>query len=125
LVVAKSEWLQALDDLPESEITRGISYCRKYGGEFPPSIPEFRKMCLPQPAELGIMSESDCYALLSRNNTEDFLVREIAKRIDVYNWRNLPAASARKVFKEVYEQCVDDLYKRYAENLNVPNLTGG
>src|SRR3990172_8616523 len=40
-------WLAGLCDVSPEGILRGINACRVTGKTWPPSLPEFRKMCLP------------------------------------------------------------------------------
>jgi hypothetical protein len=40
-------WLAGLCDIEPEMILRGIECCRVAGKTWPPSLPEFRKMCLP------------------------------------------------------------------------------
>jgi len=40
-------WLTSLHDLTPEQILNGINAVRLSGKEWPPTLPEFRRMCLP------------------------------------------------------------------------------
>jgi len=40
-------WLTGLHDIKPEQILAGIDACRKSGKQWPPTLPEFRKICMP------------------------------------------------------------------------------
>lgn len=115
IVVAKSEWMEGLDDLTLEQIRKGIARCRKEGGEFPPSIPEFRKLCLPTNEDIGILDEEEAYQQLCAKEYRHQLVKEISRCIDEYSWRMMSFKEGRKRFKVVYDLCVDRRMTEFRE----------
>lgn len=66
-------WLAGLRDLKPEQILRGIQACRDGGKEWPPTLPEFRKMCLPpivppyHTRYLSLLAPSCCEKIGSEN----------------------------------------------------------
>ncbi|WP_157673376.1 replication protein P [Endozoicomonas ascidiicola] len=48
------EWLKTLNGLHPAQLEIGLNRVRLAGSEWPPAAPEFRKLCLPKPEELGL-----------------------------------------------------------------------
>ncbi|WBA81564.1 hypothetical protein [Endozoicomonas sp. GU-1] len=48
------EWQRTLNGLHPTQLEIGLNRVRLAGGEWPPTAPEFRKLCLPLPEELGL-----------------------------------------------------------------------
>lgn len=48
------QWLATLKDLHPQQFAMGINRVRLAGKDWPPSAPEFRKLCQPLPEELGL-----------------------------------------------------------------------
>ncbi|USE36401.1 replication protein P [Endozoicomonas sp. SCSIO W0465] len=48
------QWWETLKDLHPNQLLMGIRRVRQEGREWPPSAPEFRKLCQPLPEELGL-----------------------------------------------------------------------
>jgi len=40
-------WVRGLADLSSGDLGRGLVACRDSGKSFPPGLPEFRAMCMP------------------------------------------------------------------------------
>ncbi|WP_422465892.1 replication protein P [Endozoicomonas sp. ALC013] len=48
------EWLKTLNGLHPAQLEIGLNRVRLAGSEWPPTAPEFRKLCQPMPEELGL-----------------------------------------------------------------------
>ncbi len=48
------EWQRTLDGLHPAQLEIGLNRVRLAGSEWPPTAPEFRKLCQPLPEELGL-----------------------------------------------------------------------
>ncbi len=48
------QWLETLKDLHPQKFAMGINRVRLTGKDWPPSAPEFRKLCQPLPEEMGL-----------------------------------------------------------------------
>jgi hypothetical protein len=102
MAFAKGEWLEALSDLPELFVDRGIAHARKEGGEFPPSIPQFRSWCIPDDEELGVESELEAYKKYINQNYSG-IVRAVSFHLSSYDMRMASVKEARRMFKEAYQ----------------------
>lgn len=107
LAVAKSRWEQALADLTDKQIEKGLSACEKSGKEFPPSIPEFRKMCLPTMWELGILPIEEAYEQFCAKDHSHSLVEDIYLKIGSWNFKTLSSVELRKRFNTCYQMVCD------------------
>jgi hypothetical protein len=105
--VAKGEWFAGLNDLSEADIDRGLNVCRKKGGEWPPSLPQFRDWCLPSLEELGVLDEHTAYQAFLRHDYSDPLVNEVKNQVDMYYIRLLPREQNKKEFLRVYRLVLD------------------
>ena len=45
-VMAMKVWREGLDGVTDEQIVMAIDYCTKSGGEWPPSLPTFRSLCV-------------------------------------------------------------------------------
>lgn len=48
------EWLKTLNGLLPVQLDMGLNRVRTSGSEWPPTAPEFRKLCQPTPEEVGL-----------------------------------------------------------------------
>ncbi|MGO0305922.1 replication protein P [Endozoicomonas acroporae] len=48
------QWLETLKDLHPNQLAMGTNRVRLGGKDWPPTAPEFRKLCQPLPEELGL-----------------------------------------------------------------------
>ena len=60
------EWQRGLAGLDEGAIERGLARCRQ-ARSWPPSLGEFRDLCLPDPAEYGLPDEEGAFEEAARN----------------------------------------------------------
>jgi len=118
--VAKSEWYEALRNFSDEEIMRGLSYCRKQGGEFPPSIPEFVKMCQPTLEELGILSEDRAFQNFVEQKFDNPLVKKTLQKLDYFSVYRMSTKDARREFLRMYRLCVEDYLVEYTKLPLIP-----
>jgi hypothetical protein len=106
--VAKSEWYEALRCFTDEDVKRGLIFCRKNGGAFPPSIPEFVKMCQPTLEELGILSEERAFQHFSEKNFENPIIKKTVQILDYFSVYRMSTKDARREFLRVYKLCIED-----------------
>lgn len=123
VLIAKEEWHEGLEDLTVEQIKKGLSHCRKNGDQFPPSIPQFRQMCLPTLEEMNVIEEEEAYYQLSNHDYSNPLVHEISKKIDLYSWNQMTVEDARKKFARVYDVCVKQWIQNYYQKSYALALT--
>ena len=54
-------WLAALNGLVFDQLKIGMSKCADSGEAWPPSAPEFKAMCLPDPTDYGLPDAESAY----------------------------------------------------------------
>lgn len=112
VLIAKEEWQEGLEDLTLEQIKKGLRECKKSESEFLPSIPEFRKLCLPTKQEMGILEEEDAYYQFCKHDYSNPLVNQTYLQLDMFAWVQMERKEARKAFFNVYNIFVE----RYIEN---------
>jgi len=99
--VAVNEWLRGLKEFPADWIHRGTV---NWKGDWPPSLPEFQKACLPSFKELGFD-----------------LFKEAEKRAsngDMYGWKRLPAEKQDKRYSAAEKEVIAEMQ---ADMISHPN----
>jgi hypothetical protein len=121
LKVAKMEWFEALKEMHEYDIRRGLAHLRAKGGEFPPSIPGFVQMCTPPLSEFGILSREEAYQAFCAKDFSNAVVSktEIALRPRHFDMTQMWAKDHKREFLTQYDICVrnyiaQNLPSRYA-----------
>jgi hypothetical protein len=71
-------WLACLKDVTPEQILHGIDTCRLSGKEWPPTLPEFRKMCVPI-----VVPYHTPYKALEQTKDWDKLQRNWKKLVDM------------------------------------------
>ena len=104
ITIAIDEWLRGLNCFPEAWIARGLE---DWTGDWPPSLPEFQKACLPEAVDVG-------------QNLAKKAIKIAAG--DEYNFKRMPADQANskygKAYKQISEDLISDMIKKpekYAE----------
>lgn len=103
LTVAGETWQKALVGLEASQFADGLAACIAEGGEFPPSAPRFRSMCLGVPSLAAVRSHFT--AGTTRCNTP--FVAKCWEFIDSWSYCQSSRAEADRMLREAYEQARD------------------
>ncbi|AIC12626.1 hypothetical protein [Xylella fastidiosa] len=103
LTVAGETWQKALIGLEASQFADGLAACIAEGGEFPPSAPRFRSMCLGVPSLAAVRSHFT--AGTTRCNTP--FVAKCWEFIDSWSYCQSSRAEADRMLREAYEQARD------------------
>lgn len=122
--VALSDWEQEIRKVTSEQIKNALAKCRDSHGkhvDFPPTLPQFIRLCLPEAEEIGIpTAEEAYYQAISPNVEKHPLVVKSIAYIDAYTFRRLPESEARNRFMPVYNQLKDRFFKEqvqgYASN---------
>jgi hypothetical protein len=109
--VAKNEWCKALSEIADERIKRGLDVCRNSGGSFPPSIPEFVKMCQPTPEELGVLHDDRAFQNFINKDFENPIVKKTVQLLDYFSVYRMSTKDARREFLRIYRMCVEDHVK--------------
>lgn len=118
MTVARDEWLKALQGFEESSIERGLAHLRIKGGQFPPNIPEFVKMCIPKPEEFGIIDEERAYQAFLAKDFSNPVVFATQKALQPreFEMRIMWTRDHKKEFLKMYKICSEDHIKQQSEN---------
>ncbi|WP_174856297.1 hypothetical protein, partial [Xylella fastidiosa] len=103
LTVAGETWQKALVGLEASQFADGLAACIAEGGEFPPSAPRFRSMCLGVPSLAAVRSHFT--AGTTQRNTP--FVAKCWEFIDSWSYCQSSRAEADRMLREAYEQARD------------------
>ena len=106
--IAKGEWQAMLAEISAEQIERGLKRCRNEGRDFPPAIPEFRRMCFLTAKDLGVLSEVNAYQAFLRKDFSDPVVKMLQHKIDRYHWGICNVQESQRIFKTAYEEVCDE-----------------
>ncbi len=95
-------WSAELRDLNREQIERGLETCRKSPDEWPPSIGQFRAMCLGIPPFATVKRET-----LRPHDERSKFTRAVWARVDHYQHRIASVRDGDRMLLEAYEQVRD------------------
>jgi hypothetical protein len=93
-------WAAALSGISGSQIAEGLRATLALGGEFPPSAPKFRAMCLGIPPISQIRVEL-------RGGEPSGFARLVWQRMDAYRWRAATEDKADVLLRDAYDLARD------------------
>ena len=116
---ARSEWSVGLRNVDTSRIGPAIDKMVDAGHEWPPSLPEFVKLCEPSYAELGIPTAQEAWQVVCRGDPGGDMT--VARRwkhpvifaaakdpaLDIWNLRLLSLDVAMRTWQKIYQSYVD------------------
>jgi len=97
--LALALWADALEGLDETQIKTGIKACSKLGDDWPPSLPQFRKLCLGIPPFVRVKQEI-------RQSDYSAFTRFVMGFLDYWQYRNADQYQAEKLLRQAYECAV-------------------
>ena len=95
-------WGRVLGSLSGKDIARGFDRCIERGAEWPPSLAEFHRLCLPSAEELGLPDIDKAYNDAIRKRWLHPIVYRTVEQIGVHEFRLMGDDAARKLFRRVY-----------------------
>lgn len=104
LTVTGETWQQGLRGITGQQFGRGLEACITRNDEWPPTLPEFRAMCLSVPRLAGVRSE--VLALASRDSRSleaTPFARLVWTYIDGYRFRQVSADQSDRMLREAYD----------------------
>ena len=102
---AARTWASALAGLTGEQLATGLRACVAEGGEFPPSAPRFRGMCLGIPSFATVSAE----ILTTENAKRSGFARLTWSFIDAHAHRNAQAKDAERMRREAYDLACERL----------------
>ncbi len=112
-------WAKGLAGLTGDDLARGVRKVIELGMDWPPSMPEFRKLCLPSEADLGLPEFEQAYRAAARLDwTLHPAVYAAAKIVGTYKLRYDAESSTRPKFEKAWDSVVERI--RRGEVLEQP-----
>ncbi|WXL23937.1 hypothetical protein WG219_11275 [Ectopseudomonas mendocina] len=106
-------WASALAGLSGQQIAVGLSVLTQRGDDWPPSAPEFRKLCSPSAYSMGLPSIDRAYRQACEiaypgadSSRIHPAVYHAACEAGFYELRMLPESKSRPLFERAYEVTV-------------------
>ncbi len=105
-------WAKGLRGLTGEQIALGLSRCVERGEAWPPTLPEFRALCTPSLADLGLPSVRDAYrdAVFRTPKFGETerpwlhpAVRVAAHEAGIFELHHLPESKSFPIFERAYE----------------------
>lgn len=93
---AGQTWAKGLAGLTPVQLAAGLSACITSAEPWPPTLPEFRQMCL------GIPSEAVVRAELRQGGNPSPFARLVWQHVDSYRYRHAAADKADRMLSEAY-----------------------
>lgn len=110
LIEAEREWGRALAGLSLDDIKRALDRCIDLHPAWPPTVGEFKQLCAPDYADIGVPSQDQAWAQICREDSAYshgvVLAARNDPRCDAYNWRLLPGDQGLKKFEPIYREYV-------------------
>jgi len=92
-------WSEGLEGLDESQIKTGIKACFKRLDEWPPSLPQFRKLCLDIPSLMHVKQDM-------RQKQRSPFTTFVMGFLDHWQYRQADQNQAEKLLRQAYELAV-------------------
>lgn len=113
--VTSEVWAHDLAGLTPDQVAHGLQALRSRTGEWPPTAPEFRALCLAIPSLAEIRAE------LTRPNTERTgFGRLVWRLLDGWSFRGATARDADRMLREAY----DEARRRVLDGEPIPPAPG-
>jgi len=94
---AGQTWAKGLAGISPGQLAAGIVACIARATDWPPSLPEFRRMCLGIPSVATV-----CTELGRQDGQFSAFARLVWQHIDAYRYRHAPADKAEKMVAEAH-----------------------
>lgn len=97
LTIAGDTWKRGLLGVTETQIGVGITACIASAEPWPPTLPEFRALCL------GVPSIGEVRALVSKRSGASPFIRLVWQHIDGWNFARADQHAADRMLRDAYE----------------------
>lgn len=95
-------WAKVLADMTPQQLADGLTACAKSADPWPPTLPEFRAMCLSIPSLHAVRCELLAGQKPAGSVTSPF-ARLVWQHLDSHRWRMADADRADRLLREAYE----------------------
>lgn len=103
-------WLRGLRGLGPEELAHGLRKCCLSGHAWPPSLPQFRALCMPVMEDFGLPGADQAYREVTdalghweEHQWSHPAVFHAAQEVGGWNMANLPESRSRTLFERAYE----------------------
>lgn len=96
-------WLVGLSYISQSDIKYGLQECLHSGEKWPPTLPQFRRMCLRVPPTVQIINDA-----IYGNNTE--LANKLRARIPSFDRNHMSITQLRSLYQREVEGVLNDYH---------------
>jgi len=96
-------WAQCLAGISREELELGLAACMNRADPWPPSLPEFRCLCLGIPAWPAVRLEFAA----SDNQPRSPFTRMVAQHLDTWAFHNAATHEAQRMLHEAYDMAVE------------------
>lgn len=110
-------WASALAGMSVDDLHRGIRGCSA-GSKWLPTLPEFRDLCLPSPADLGLPDPDDAYVLAASGSLDHPAVHAAATTVGLWAMKTGAERETRPKFIAAYARLLAAL--RAGAELDAP-----
>jgi hypothetical protein len=124
LTDAANTWKKGLAGITVEKIKYGFDVLIFKKHEWPPSLPEFRSICIAQGFD-SIPSVDEVISILVRvsgkqgslaDRYENPLIFAVAQKIDMHGLRTAKTVDAKRMIKPVYEKLLETGWKEWPEH---------
>lgn len=97
LTVFGTEWAGVIRGVAPDDVMIACDRARDSGSRFAPLAPEFRLLCFDVP------HRNECEAYLRGQREPTPFTREVARTVDLWNWKGSPTWAADKILQGAYD----------------------
>ena len=114
-IEAERDWGRELAGFTVDDIKRGLDKCVDDHPSWPPTVGEFKKLCMVSAEDIGLPSVNQAWAEIATGGQKDFHTQKskpyshgiiLAARndpgADIFNWKLLPMDRGLKLFAPIY-----------------------
>lgn len=106
LTVAGDTWARGLAGITPEQVGQGVDACLTRSDAWPPTLPEFRALCLQVPS----FDETRLHVTTSRVTDAPFY-RLVWQLLDTHRFRTSPAQDSDRVLRAAYEAARDHVMR--------------
>ncbi len=100
-------WLSGLGDVTPEQIAKGFRTCLTRTDAWPPSLPEFRAMCLPSAEDLGLPEAREAYMMAVSSNWAHPAILHAAQQVGTYELKTQAESKTWPLFRTAYKHTVE------------------
>lgn len=104
---AANVWTRVLAGITPDQVAKGVAKVEASADGWPPTPGQFRALCLPTPADLGLPDRETAWQQAVGNaKLSHPVVWHVRERVGAWNLKNLPQAATRRKFDDAWAEAV-------------------